>query len=740
MRLLKTTKSEVGHFEIELFTDEQLHNLPYAILSHTWGPDEVTLQNINDPLVKSWTGYMKIEQCCAIAYSSGYDYVWIDTCCIDKTSSTELSEAINSMFLWYQEAKTTFEDSRWFTRGWTLQELIAPRNVIFFDGSWRVLGDKMSLRRRVSQCTRIPESILAGERNLDTFSTAQRMSWAAERQTTRVEDLAYCLMGLFGVNMPLIYGEREAAFIRLQEEILKISEDHSLFAWKSSDTRNGLLATSPAAFIDSHDIVPCETSDTFGSPLIISGGGIHVDVCFVGLERIGLGLAVLQCKKLDGMSTSVAIFVQDTSLTFELERFKRVYCDDFRLVDLGRYHTHQCRMTRMCVQSGRITRVKNPRGDEEYNNLEPPHIYPNPIQTQTIDWGSPRVEVYLWLLLTRSNLGAALNAVSNGRTPLSWAAENGLENYVRILLRKGATIEVDSGLVEAPLSLASRNGHTATVRLLLDKGAGVDAKDHKGWTPLVHAILADKVSIVKMLLDYGADINASDKNARTPLMHAIKTQDTTTIKMILNENPDIEAKDDKGQTPLMHAIWTRHIAIINVILSKNPDIEARNREGQSPLIQAIMTQDTATIKVILRKSPNIEARDNKHRTPLMHALNIANRTIIRMLLKKNADIEARNEQGLTPLMLAIVETLNGHISCPTRKNIIEVLILHGADINAKNLHGETPLSIATKEGHGDIVELLLRNGAIRETTRQTPMARLARMSQQGILKLFGSES
>ncbi|GMG36138.1 unnamed protein product [Aspergillus oryzae] len=128
MRLLKTTKSEVGHFEIELFTDEQLHNLPYAILSHTWGPDEVTLQNINDPLVKSWTGYMKIEQCCAIAYSSGYDYVWIDTCCIDKTSSTELSKAINSMFLWYQEAKvcyaylsdvrqTTFEDSRWFTRG-----------------------------------------------------------------------------------------------------------------------------------------------------------------------------------------------------------------------------------------------------------------------------------------------------------------------------------------------------------------------------------------------------------------------------------------------------------------------------------------------------------------------------------------------------------------------------------------------------------------------------------------------
>ncbi|KAE8363541.1 hypothetical protein BDV27DRAFT_129784 [Aspergillus caelatus] len=143
------------------------------------------------------------NKCCSVARQMEYGYVWIDTCCIDKESSSGLSEAINSMFAWYQEAevcyayladvpRVRFEESRWFTRGWTLQELIAPREVIFYDGNWKKLGDKASLGTRISQCTRIPESILSGEKALDTFSTAQRMSWATERQTRRVEDRAYC--------------------------------------------------------------------------------------------------------------------------------------------------------------------------------------------------------------------------------------------------------------------------------------------------------------------------------------------------------------------------------------------------------------------------------------------------------------------------------------------------------------------------------------------------------------------
>jgi hypothetical protein len=127
--------------------------------------------------------------------------------------------------------------------------------VIFFDGEWKKLGTKETLRRDVSGCTGIPVGILSGEDDLEMYSIAQRMSWAAKRKTSRIEDHAYCLLGIFGINMPLIYGERETAFIRLQEEIIKISDDHTLFARKHADNRGGLLATSPASFASFRNIV-----------------------------------------------------------------------------------------------------------------------------------------------------------------------------------------------------------------------------------------------------------------------------------------------------------------------------------------------------------------------------------------------------------------------------------------------------------------------------------------------------
>ncbi|KAF1970589.1 HET-domain-containing protein [Bimuria novae-zelandiae CBS 107.79] len=242
---------------------------PYAILSHTWGADteEVTLEDLANGTGKDKPGYAKIRFCGEQARLDTLQYFWIDTCCIDKRSSAELSEAINSMYRWYQGAnvcyayladvpsKTKFSGSKWFTRGWTLQELIAPSKVIFLDEEWNKLGTKTSLRQSVSDCTGIPGGVLSDSDSLENVSIAQRMSWAAKRKTTRLEDRAYCLMGIFGINMPLLYGEGERAFLRLQEEIMRISDDHSLFAWRSSDNRGGLLATSPDSFIGSHNIV-----------------------------------------------------------------------------------------------------------------------------------------------------------------------------------------------------------------------------------------------------------------------------------------------------------------------------------------------------------------------------------------------------------------------------------------------------------------------------------------------------
>ncbi|KAM5546210.1 hypothetical protein V8D89_000336 [Ganoderma adspersum] len=197
----------------------------------------------------------KIREACRVARENGYRYLWIDSCCIDKTSSSELSESINSMYQWYALADVCYaflsdvpaeedhwaEDSlfracRWFTRGWTLQELIAPLFVMFLAQDWAAIGSKDDLAELVMEITNIDYNALLHIEPLDKFSVAQRFSWAANRETTRVEDRAYSLLGIFDINMPTLYGEGERAFRRLQEEIMRRTPDQSLFAW----TQEGL--------------------------------------------------------------------------------------------------------------------------------------------------------------------------------------------------------------------------------------------------------------------------------------------------------------------------------------------------------------------------------------------------------------------------------------------------------------------------------------------------------------------
>ncbi|KAL4895121.1 hypothetical protein BDV59DRAFT_160125 [Aspergillus ambiguus] len=144
------------------------------------------------------------------------------------------------------------------------------------------------------------------------------MSWAAKRQTSRVEDRAYSLMGIFSVNMPLIYGEGEVAFIRLQEEIMRISDDDSLFAWASSDNRGGLLATSPTDSSHSNNIARTDPFGTLDNPSTISSRGIHLDLRFIGIGCEGLGLAILHCKERSGGHKLIAIYLRDLFLTMNL--------------------------------------------------------------------------------------------------------------------------------------------------------------------------------------------------------------------------------------------------------------------------------------------------------------------------------------------------------------------------------------------------------------------------------------
>ncbi|KAF2828523.1 HET-domain-containing protein, partial [Ophiobolus disseminans] len=259
MRLINT-----ANLQLEEFFDKAIPK--YAILSHTWGQNEVVLADYEQRVhsKKIWrqgedSAVAKIRTCCRLAAEEGHRYAWIDTCCIDKKSSAELSEAINSMYRWYKHAEmcyvylsdvskhsswSTTADSmrqaRWFTRGWTLQELLAPREIKFYDRDWKFLGGRWErdgsgrdqmFPTLISNITNIDPHIInvAGKQN--RRSVAERMSWAAGRVTTRREDMAYCLLGLFDVNMPLLYGEGDKAFARLQAAIMEATDDHTLFAW-----------------------------------------------------------------------------------------------------------------------------------------------------------------------------------------------------------------------------------------------------------------------------------------------------------------------------------------------------------------------------------------------------------------------------------------------------------------------------------------------------------------------------
>ena len=293
MRLLNTKS-----LQFEEFFDDQIPK--YAILSHRWGDDEVTFQEFRKGKKQEGQGYTKIRRCCALAWNRGFTWVWIDTCCIDKKSSAELSEAINSMYRWYRNAvecyahlsdvawesqyleasKKAFGQSLWFTRGLTLQELLAPRHVLFFDRKWEYIGSKDNLSKEISAATGIRNTHL---KYYYTACVATRMSWVSKRSTSRVEDMAYCMLGLFDVNMPLLYGEGGKAFMRLQLEIIKQSDDEAIFAWTSSMwSRSGMLASTPRYFADSENIVLHSSLKKRRSPYGMTNQGLEFHVPYSG--------------------------------------------------------------------------------------------------------------------------------------------------------------------------------------------------------------------------------------------------------------------------------------------------------------------------------------------------------------------------------------------------------------------------------------------------------------------------
>lgn len=208
-------------------------------------------------------GYVRPQMC----HLEGFEEISnLFSCCIDKSSSAELSEAINSMFRWYRDAEVCYaylcdvpnappssgeawdhiKKSKWFTRGWTLQELVAPKDLRFYSEDWHHLGTKAQFADMISKMTKIGTRFLFGD-NLDLASIAQKMSWAAHRHTTRLEDQAYSLLGIFDINIPLLYGEGSQAFQRLQHTLLTTyPEDQAYLCGAKSSTA---MSKTPQSWI-----------------------------------------------------------------------------------------------------------------------------------------------------------------------------------------------------------------------------------------------------------------------------------------------------------------------------------------------------------------------------------------------------------------------------------------------------------------------------------------------------------
>ncbi|KAH6693391.1 heterokaryon incompatibility protein-domain-containing protein [Leptodontidium sp. MPI-SDFR-AT-0119] len=278
MRLLNTRSLELRSFVPRELPD-------YVILSHRWGPEEVTLKDIircpvsavENP-ARQLMGFSKVKGACKLAADDGYDWIWIDSCCIDKESSADVDKSINSMWTYYTRSNicyvymadvpdyetgwgVKFRESEWFTRGWTLQELIAPVYVEFYAADWSPIGTKLERHEEIAAITTIHNELLAQNRSIEAYGAAERFSWAAHRQVTQEEDEAYSLLGLFQIHMPMLYGEgRGRAFARLQEAIYLSTCDDSifLFCYSPHIDSQPLLADCPTRFCQRAQCEPCQ--------------------------------------------------------------------------------------------------------------------------------------------------------------------------------------------------------------------------------------------------------------------------------------------------------------------------------------------------------------------------------------------------------------------------------------------------------------------------------------------------
>lgn len=544
--------------------------------------------------------------------------------------------------------------------------------------------------------------------DLSEYSVAQKMSWAASQTTTRVEDRAYSLLGIFGIYMPPIYGGGENAFIRLQEEIMRVSDDHSLFAWSSLDSHGSLLARSPDAFKDSGHIVPYQPDDEACAGPYISSSGIHLEVRFLGmLFGTGVGMALLNCRYQSKEGESIAINVKDLDLM--MERFQRI--TNSLLIEVGRNTQLQTQgsVRKICIRRP-PSRGSNVRRRNEASIEDKHYEYGSHLDGATSLMTASRNGLVrsVWYLLTFSNIESWLRR-REGHKAIFEAIQGVNEMVVRILLFRSGIwpqeMEEDQESPTAFLLAAVRARHLPIVKLLLKRRFRPDPSltQYANVTSALSLAAAYGLeSIVKLLLQHGADENWLNDKFQTPLCFAAEKVYENIVRILIDRGAELDPSPDEGKPPLCYASEAGYQAIVRLLIRRGANVNSQDEQQRSPLLYATLGNHVHIAMKLIKYGANPHSSDNRGRSPLSHASERGHYCLAELLISNGAKIESGDCFNKTPLAYAATEL---------EFETIRVLLKYGADIEA--VDDETVMSLALDETHPDIVRAFSNHSAVQ---------------------------
>ncbi|KAH8646827.1 ankyrin repeat-containing domain protein [Xylariales sp. PMI_506] len=782
--------------KLEEFFDDYIPT--YAILSHTWGTDyeEVAFRDVEEGAVISGPAKGKFNGACSQAECDKLGYLWIDTCCIDKTNSVELGEAINSMFRWYRNAAycyaylsdvaaedcddpsdqgSSFRRSRWFQRGWTLQELLAPRNVRFYDKTWSYLGTKRQLSLAISSITGIARHFLLGMAELHEASVAQRMSWAASRVTTRREDRAYSLLGLFDVTMPMIYGEGDQAFMRLQEEILRRIRDDSILAWglslaaptKSPPTArvsDGIFASSPMDFAHCGKVVAGTATGSLGDSFYIYGGALHIRR---GLHTYNLGgtFLLLRCHLDQDPDQPVGIPVGLSEPDHSDSQYIRIRGYPATLVSSrvsgdAMPRSLQIRTDRDLVSVTTDQRCEYYLDNSLERQLELVEVEPNSSWDQDADKLLPPAETIdgssrIWARL-RYTKGENLDFVLV-LTLTYVESEPQLQQHVMLASRTTGLREIKDNFDKfGPEALVQHNANNGVI--------GFEISTSLQRLGASHLFLVELTPTSKDP-DAGRSVDASSELERLELEQQFttlldeqdellrdletldeeitpKTEDLAKLKNTLDELDDRIGKLIEERALVQEKLDAASQDVEQLrakperIRQRTKDIsrkinDTRNRledlDEDATLTERVGRWPARIIKMMLENAATASEEKIGHvrqdipRLILGTAL-AGKQETLGFLLEEGAGIKGNTEQDQSPTLQASQMTQNA---------ILKKLMDKKVDFEAADEQGRTALLLAAKEGNIDVVKLLVALGSDLETHDKMSMTPLITATKEG---------